>query len=39
MFKELWNDKSVSGNMLKIIIAIWAVGIIVLAINNFIKII
>jgi len=39
MLKELWNDKSVSASILKILMAVWAVGAIVLAINNFTKII
>lgn len=39
MLKELWNDQSVSASILKILMAIWAVGIIIAVINNFIKII
>tara|TARA_R100001509_G_C4809577_1_gene195960 strand:+ start:395 stop:514 length:120 start_codon:yes stop_codon:yes gene_type:complete len=38
MLKELWNDKSVSASILKILMAVWAVGTIVLIINNLLNI-
>ena len=38
MLKELWNDKSVSASILKILMAVWAVGAIVLIINNLLNI-
>ncbi len=38
MFKELWNDKSVSASMLKILIAVWVVGAFVLCIKNILTI-
>ena len=37
-FKELWNDKSVSASILKILMALWAVGALVLSIKNILTI-
>jgi len=34
MLKELWNDKSVSASILKILMAVWVVGALVLGIQN-----
>lgn len=38
MFKELWNDKSVSASILKILMALWAVGALTLSIKNILTI-
>jgi hypothetical protein len=37
-FKELWNDKSVSASILKILCAVWAVGALILCIKNILTI-
>ena len=37
-FKELWNDKSVSASILKILVVIWAVGALVLILKNILTI-
>ena len=38
MFKELWNDKSVSASILKILVVLWAVGALTLSIKNILTI-
>ena len=39
MLEELWNDKSVSASILKILMAVWVVGALTLSIKEILTII
>ncbi len=39
LLKELWNDKSVSASILKILMALWVVGALTLSIKEILTII